>query len=277
MSPNAPARLPYGHWDNQAGDWARDRFGFARAFGTKAEAEQNLPDEKEAADGDIPRANDAFYREDAGGSRQSDTTQLVGYKLNSLSTPANGTADARHIQSRRVQSRHVQSGSMPDDHDKPVTIYDIYEAAKAAGDPHPKVTAAQWALESLWGKKPSGRFNYFNVKGAGTTLPTTEYVNGRKVHIRAGFKNYGSLQQAIADHTRLLKTKHYAGYGAAKTDQQAVEALVRAGYATNPHYEAELLSIIRKHFPSQPAASAKKPSKRVHKQEITGPLPNMRP
>lgn len=243
-NPDAPARFPYGRWDNQTQDWRRDRFGFAKMYGTPAEAQGDPPDEVPIVDYDTLSTNTRPLIELASQTHhkgQNDHTST------SSPLPANSTADPSHVDPRPT----------PSNGNKLVTIYDVYEAAKAAGDPHPAVTAAQWADESGWGAKPSGRFNYFNVKGAGTTLPTTEYVNGRKVHVRASFKNYSSLQQAIADHTRLLKTKHYAGYGAAKTDQQAVEALVRAGYATNPHYEAELLSIINKYFPSKPSENKK--------------------
>jgi hypothetical protein len=33
VNPNAPARLPYGQWDNQAQDWARGAHGFALGYG----------------------------------------------------------------------------------------------------------------------------------------------------------------------------------------------------------------------------------------------------
>ena len=36
---------------------------------------------------------------------------------------------------------------------------EIRNAAKAAGIAHPEIIAAQWALESGWGKSESGRHN----------------------------------------------------------------------------------------------------------------------
>lgn len=264
-NPDAPARYAHSIWDNQTGDWSRDRFGFAKVYGTPAEAQADMPVEGEPAiDYDLSPNNSSLGQLASGRYQKLSTAHKANTA--SLPKPAHGTH----------QARPGTSGQTPGDDDKPVTIYQIYEAAKAAGDPHPAVTAAQWAQESGFGKHPSGRFNYFNVKGKGTTVPTTEYVNGHHVHTKASFRNYNSLQQSIADHTRLLGTKHYAGYGKAKTDQQAVAALTHAGYATDPNYAGKLLSIIKKYFPSQLNKPPKVP-KSAHKQEITEPPPNIRP
>ena len=44
----------------------------------------------------------------------------------------------------------------------------ILEAARVAGAKFPELVAAQWALESNYGKLVSGRNNFFGLKGNGT-------------------------------------------------------------------------------------------------------------
>lgn len=150
----------------------------------------------------------------------------------------------------------LPSTARPTDHGgKPArtatTINQVYEAAKAAGDPHPAVTAAQWAWESGWGKRPSGRFNYFGITAPRGTLVATHEINkkGQKYPTRRPFRDFSSFQEGIQYHTRLV-VNDYPGYKEAKTDSEAIDALVRHGYSPDPAYKNGLLSIIRRHFPS---------------------------
>jgi len=52
----------------------------------------------------------------------------------------------------------------------------VMQAAKAAGAKYPELVAAQWALESGWGKHTSGRHNYFGLKGEGSDCVTPSQV-----------------------------------------------------------------------------------------------------
>lgn len=128
----------------------------------------------------------------------------------------------------------------------------IRSAAVKAGDPHPDVVAAQWALESGWGKKQSGKNNYFGIKAgkgeAGTAVRTREVYSGKNVMITDKFKDYNSLEEGIADRVAFIKrnpryTK--AGYFAATTPFQAATALQRGGYATDPNYATLIGKIIK--------------------------------
>jgi hypothetical protein len=58
----------------------------------------------------------------------------------------------------------------------------VVSAAKAAGAKWPECVAAQWALESGWGKHFSGTWNAFGLKGSGSTVNTQELstVNGSR-------------------------------------------------------------------------------------------------
>jgi uncharacterized FlgJ-related protein len=122
----------------------------------------------------------------------------------------------------------------------------VVELATKAGSKYPELVAAQWALESNWGKQPSGRHNYFGLKGTGTNKPTTEYVNGKPVTITDSFLDFGSLNESI---TYLVERwykdyKSFRGVNNAKTVNEAAKMLVQQGYATDPAYADKLISLV---------------------------------
>jgi N12 class adenine-specific DNA methylase/flagellum-specific peptidoglycan hydrolase FlgJ len=144
----------------------------------------------------------------------------------------------------------------------------VRAAAAAAGDPHPDVTAAQWAYESDWGRKTSGANNYFGVKDHGDGSWTGQSVEKRTKEkngtetITARFRSYDTPEEGIAD---LLKKKtgesRYQGYGKAMTPAEAARALQDGGYAQDTDYAAQLDRIMRAqgvntHAPSGKAAPA---------------------
>lgn len=121
----------------------------------------------------------------------------------------------------------------------------IYDAAKKAGDKFPEVTASQWALESSWGKSESGKNNVFGQKATasepGTMRWTHENVNGQSVRTLAKFKDYDSIDEAVAEHVKKWSSK-YAG---ASSAGEAVQTLKSHGYATDPDYVSKIMSIAR--------------------------------
>ena len=119
----------------------------------------------------------------------------------------------------------------------------VVAMARARGAKFPELVAAQWALESDWGRSPSGRNNFFGQKGAGTTKATWEVVNGRRVNTQASFMDFASPSDSVG----FLVDKWYRGRGGAnnaKTVQEAAQILKRQGYATDPEYVNKLLRII---------------------------------
>lgn len=128
----------------------------------------------------------------------------------------------------------------------------IMEAAVKAGEPHPAVLAAQWALESGWGKHQSGKNNYFGIKARpgepGTMRRTREVLRGRNVMINDRFADYASLEDGIAARVAFIReNKRYTrgGYYSASTPEQAAVALQRSGYATDPNYARALIGLMR--------------------------------
>jgi flagellum-specific peptidoglycan hydrolase FlgJ len=117
----------------------------------------------------------------------------------------------------------------------------VVAAATKAGTRYPELVAAQWALESGWGKHTSGRFNYFGLKSAtlsGTVSTTQEVLpDGTIVTIDARFKDFESLYHAVS----YLVDKWYKDWGTYSgvdrqaTRERAAKMLVVYGYATDPH------------------------------------------
>jgi len=141
----------------------------------------------------------------------------------------------------------------------------VMAAARNAGDAHPEVTAAQWALESGWGRRQSGKNNFFGIKSTnntGTLVPTHEVVGGKRVAVNARFADYQSFKDGIAAHSQFLGGRRYArvGYGTAKTPAEAIDALVKGHYATDPHYADKLLPMIRRYAPEAETAPTPSPA-----------------
>ncbi len=109
---------------------------------------------------------------------------------------------------------------------------------------------AQAAEESSWGRAAPDNA-YFGIKGksptgGSTTHATHEVVNGRSVGESDSFRSYKDFEEAADDYAAFLISNK--GYSAAfkHTDDPIsfAKAIGRSGYATNPQYGANLVSII---------------------------------
>lgn len=126
----------------------------------------------------------------------------------------------------------------------------VVAAARHSGAKYPEVVAAQWALESGYGKHSSGRNNYFGIKakaGQGTLKTTTEYINNTEVTIKDWFKNYSSLLECVKDLVTLWYQDYhgYKGVNRASSIEECTKLLVKEGYATDPNYATKLMTIIK--------------------------------
>ena len=104
----------------------------------------------------------------------------------------------------------------------------VYEKAKEYGDKFPELVAAQWALESGYGKSmPSGTNNPFGQ----TTLtpngkPAFKGKNGRQFY----WKKYDSIDDAIK-----YRSSHWGSkYKDAKTPIEAL-SIIQPKYAPTAH------------------------------------------
>jgi hypothetical protein len=122
----------------------------------------------------------------------------------------------------------------------------VYESAKAAGAKYPECVAAQWALESGWGKHTSGENNFFGLKGEGTNAVTKEFINGQWVTITDGFIDFPNGHACIeylVNHW-YKDYKSYKGVNRASSRNECAQLLVREGYATDPKYADKLIRIM---------------------------------
>lgn len=127
----------------------------------------------------------------------------------------------------------------------------VVAAARAAGAKFPEVVAAQWQLESNFGKTISGKNNYFGIKGKpGTTKVTTEYYDGKTpTTITATFRDFNSLYECVEYLvTKWYKDyKTYRGVNRAATREECATLLQHEGYATDPSYAKKLIRIMEEH------------------------------
>lgn len=135
--------------------------------------------------------------------------------------------------------------------------------AHRMGAKYPELVAAQWALESSFGKFLSGKNNPFGLKSlsGGTTATTQEYYDGQWVTIKAGFIDFPSLAAAIEYLvTHWYKDwKRYKGVNNASNRYTAARMLQDQSYATDPQYAAKLSKLMKEHAPDG------------HKQTMIGP------
>lgn len=123
--------------------------------------------------------------------------------------------------------------------------------AKAVGAKFPDLVAAQWALESGFGKHTSGKHNYFGLKGFGTAHETKEFYDGQWVTIRVGFLNFPNLaaciEYLVAHWYKDWRT--YKGINRADNRYAAARMLKDQSYATDPDYPAKLSRLMKQYAP----------------------------
>ena len=127
----------------------------------------------------------------------------------------------------------------------------VMAAGKHAGAKFPALVAAQWAMESGWGKHTSGKHNYFGLKGSGSSAKTQEFIGGKWVQINASFIDFPDLLTCVQYLVErwYLDYKGYKGCNHAPTRDEAARWLVRDGYATDPTYADKLIKLMGEHDP----------------------------
>jgi flagellum-specific peptidoglycan hydrolase FlgJ len=144
----------------------------------------------------------------------------------------------------------------------PPAIIAAAQASQAKWRIPASVILAQWALESDWGARVSGKNNFggitAKVKDAvfpmvpGTPLepatlcPTHEVVGGKRVSCSRWFKDFATPAAYFDRHGELLATgKPYAKARAALPDADKFADALTGVYATDPQYGASLRAIMR--------------------------------
>ena len=146
----------------------------------------------------------------------------------------------------------------------PNTWEGVLEAARVAGAKFPELVAAQWALESGYGKIVSGRNNFFGLKGTGTSTKTQEFINNQWITITDSFIDFPDLLSCViylVDHW-YKDYKQYKGCNNAVNREEAAKWLVKEGYATDPNYAGKLIALMDQHTGTNPAI---KPQEKILK------------
>lgn len=141
----------------------------------------------------------------------------------------------------------------------PFSIESVVKAAQAAYPDNPTmagIAAAQAIHESNLLNKPSGlalKNNLFGIKGSGTAgsvnMPTYEFIKGKKVKVNAGFAANNTLEDSFIQHKNLMNKGTKSNPGRylpvlnAQTIEDAANALVKGGYATDPSYAKKLINL----------------------------------
>lgn len=109
------------------------------------------------------------------------------------------------------------------------------KASNRLGNVDPDTLLTQWGLESGWGSKVGGNYNYFGIKadksweGPSNQATTEEYDPNKGSYITKGsFRSYGSEEEAVDDYVNFLRSNpRYAKAGVfeAKDGGEYLEAL----------------------------------------------------
>ena len=119
-----------------------------------------------------------------------------------------------------------------------------------------KWIVAQAALETGWGAKMCrgnngmASHNLFNIKADGgwqgdrVSVQTVEYRDGLMVREPAQFRAYQSLADSVNDYVDfIIGSPRYADAVAARSGEDYLNCLSKAGYATDPDYARKVASI----------------------------------
>jgi hypothetical protein len=137
---------------------------------------------------------------------------------------------------------------------------EIVKIAKKAGAKFPEVVAAQWALESGYGKFTSGTNNFFGLKGKGSTSGTKEFINNKWIEIKDDFMDFPDLEscvQYLVDHW-YKDYNVYKGVNRADNRNECAQLLVTEQYATDPEYTKKLINIMNEKLGPLPIVSNEK-------------------
>lgn len=126
--------------------------------------------------------------------------------------------------------------------------------AKKLGAKYPEVVAAQFALESDFGRDPSGNNNLFGLKalpGTKGSLVNTEEddASGKSKKVKANFINFDSEEKSF----KYLIDKWYKDYKSftgvesGKSVKEVTNLLQQQGYATDPNYAKTLQTLVQEY------------------------------
>lgn len=139
----------------------------------------------------------------------------------------------------------------------------------------PGIIISQWGLETAWGTKPVGQYNFGNIKDVTGKGPVA-YDKLEKS--KASYKSYESPEAFAADYASLIKRNFPKAVGAG-SDVGAFTAGLQSGtkgaYATDPNYRKSLASTFNSLPSIIPSAQAGEPP-RPAAPDLASQIPGQR-
>lgn len=142
-------------------------------------------------------------------------------------------------------SANTTSSSFKSKNEFKATMLPIYErilSQMGLNTAYAKALVAQDGLESAWGTKPSGKFNFGGIKGKGSVKRTREVINGKVVYINDSFRDFDSLEDYAKYKISLLNNNRYKAFTGDISG--FADRVFRGGYATDPKYADTLKRVI---------------------------------
>ena len=132
--------------------------------------------------------------------------------------------------------------SKEDFKDTMIPIYESLLIKRGLNPVFAKALVAQDGLESAWGSKPSGNFNFGGIKGKGSIKRTREVINGKDVYINDSFRDFNSLEDYANFKIDLLNSNRYNAFSG--NISEFADRVQKGGYATDPNYSRTLNKVI---------------------------------
>lgn len=142
-------------------------------------------------------------------------------------------------------SANTTSSSFKSKNEFKATMLPIYErilSQMGLNAAYAKALVAQDGLESAWGTKPSGKFNFGGIKGKGSVKRTREVINGKDVYTNDSFRDFDSLEDYAKYKISLLNNNRYKAFTGDVSG--FADRVFRGGYATDPKYADTLKRVI---------------------------------
>lgn len=147
------------------------------------------------------------------------TIEAKGRKYGIVESPLTRTDNIvtiRRITEQPTQSSTTQDGTFSSRKDFVQTLNSTYrQVLREHGlDPdYSYILTSSAAMESGWGKKVSGTFNYGGVKGkTGSVKSTIDWINGQYIRRNQTFRNFSSVKDYCNYVVNLLSNKRYNAF-----------------------------------------------------------------
>lgn len=165
--------------------------------------------------------------------------------IDSIETSEEEPRAEKELKPTYTTSANTTSSSFKSKNEFKATMLPIYErilSQMGLNTAYAKALVAQDGLESAWGTKPSGKFNFGGIKGKGSVKRTREVINGKDVYINDSFRDFDSLEDYAKYKISLLNNNRYKAFTGDISG--FADRVFRGGYATDPKYADTLKRVI---------------------------------